>query len=93
MRSPPPGMVSQAGLTHTLERWQFSRCENSARAERAEPRPGNLALATPLRRCTRRDGSQRDHRSGRRSTASLPKVGLRCAQPALQSQRDPFYLQ
>ena len=30
------------GLTRTPERWSLSSCENSARAERAEPRPGNL---------------------------------------------------
>ena len=36
-------------------------------------------------------GSQRDHRSGRRSTAAPPKVGLRCAQPAFRSQRDPTH--
>ena len=36
--------------------------------------------------------SQRDHRSGRRSTAAPPKVGLRCAQPAFRSQRHRCHL-
>ena len=43
--------VLQTGRTHMPERWQFSRCENSARAERAGPMaetPGGAKAVAPL---------------------------------------------